>query len=167
MNNMIDEIVAAAQTAENGVFATFEVSWKFVATIQIEKMDSTDLNEDTLRQLLGEQVDELISMEDSSDAIEIESLIGIRDDVTDCLIGTPLRLRHYAVIGRIPGDDEDTCRTFTATSHVEAMEMFADVVYAERNLSEKDREQIADETGSDLGVFINQVLASDSTIDEL
>ena len=71
-------------------------------------------------------------------------------------------MKTYAVIGRIPFDDEDTCHIFKASSIEEAMEMFADEMY--ENDPGEDRERNIKTHGCDLGVYINQILLSDSEI---
>lgn len=73
-------------------------------------------------------------------------------------------LNYYAVIGRIPGDDEDTCLIFQVESANDAVRAFADRIYEDRGLSEGDREATIRMIGRDLSVFVNHVLMSRSFI---
>ena len=80
-----------------------------------------------------------------------------------------------AIIGRIPGDDNDTCIVFHDLTDEEARTAFAEDIYemafshvqdeADRKRQiEEDRARCIKEHGGDLGVFIEHTLVSDSTI---
>lgn len=74
----------------------------------------------------------------------------------------------YAVIGRIPGDDEDSVYTYENVTRIEAKVQFAKDIYNDGESSsgaaEDHMEAIFREHGG--YVFINQVLSSDSPIKE-
>lgn len=74
-------------------------------------------------------------------------------------------LRTYAVIGRIPYDDEDTCHVIKAASRQEALEAFADLMY--EDAVGEDREHNIEVHGGDLGVYISHVLVTDGDIEVL
>ena len=75
-------------------------------------------------------------------------------------------MKTYAVIGRIPGDDEDSCYIFQATSREDAMSMFAGRIYEDSGLTEEDRVRDIELHGGDFGAFINHILVSDLEIKE-
>lgn len=67
--------------------------------------------------------------------------------------------KYYAVVGRIPGDDEDSCKVFAARDEEDAVNQFSDWIY---ETSGSDRADIIASWGEDL--FIDYVLSSDSEI---
>lgn len=79
----------------------------------------------------------------------------------------PTPLRYWAVTGRIPGDDEDTCHIFQVLNREEALVSFEAAMYA--NMSEDEAEQTRESVRNEHGqsVFINSVLASNAPIEEL
>lgn len=84
----ISKIKEASQAAADGsINAVIEVSWRFVATLGLEKDDIQSLSNESLRAMLGEHVDEMIAgTSNTGDAIEIEALLEARDGDTDRLI---------------------------------------------------------------------------------
>jgi len=70
----------------------------------------------------------------------------------------PKRL-YWAVIGRIPYDDEDSCYIIRTTSREKAIENFEKQIYQD---SDKDPEKVIEEHGQ--AVFINHILTSKSEI---
>ena len=87
------------------------------------------------------------------------------------------RHNHIAVIGRIPGDDDDSCKLYHDVTEPEAREAFAVDMFedefshvddaAERSrLAAEERDRSAAEYGG-LGVYITHTLASASPIEEL
>ena len=87
----------------------------------------------------------------------------------------PKKHKSIAIIGRIPGDDSDTCIVFSDMTDEEARVAFTEDIYemafshvqdeAQRKAEiEKDRANNIREHGGDLGVFIEHTLISDSQI---
>ena len=87
----------------------------------------------------------------------------------------PKKHKSIAIIGRIPGDDNDTCIVFSDMTDEEARVAFTEDIYemafshvqdeADRKRQiEEDRARCIKEHGGDLGVFIEHTLVSDSTI---
>jgi hypothetical protein len=74
-------------------------------------------------------------------------------------------VRTYAVIGRIPYDEEDSCYVVKASSAEEAAKMFADLIY--KDAVGEDREYNIEAYGCDRGVYINHILVSDCDIEEM
>lgn len=68
--------------------------------------------------------------------------------------------KNIAVIGRIPGDDEDTCFIFPVEHVEEALDLFEEAIYED---AAEDPEQIEMSHGAK--VFHTHVLRSDSEID--
>lgn len=70
---------------------------------------------------------------------------------------------YIAVIGRIPGDDEDTLLTFEHTTVEDAKANFADAMW---DMDDKTyRETVFAEHGTD--IFINHILVSESPMEEI
>lgn len=67
---------------------------------------------------------------------------------------------YYAVIGRIHGDDEDTCYTFLGLDRAGAVREFKARIREDRQV-----EDAVDEDGEDR-IYINHVLSSKTTITE-
>ena len=96
----------------------------------------------------------------------------------------PKKHKSIAIVGRIPGDDNDTCIVFSDMTDEEARVAFAEdiseMAFAENICEmtfshvqdearrkaelEKDRANNIREHGGDLGVFIEHTLVSDSQI---
>lgn len=72
------------------------------------------------------------------------------------------RYNCVAVQGRIPFDDDDSILIFENCTREEACQQFSDAMY---NGDEEAREADIRKHGSDYGVFIIAVLASNSPID--
>lgn len=74
--------------------------------------------------------------------------------------------KFYAVIGRIPGDDDDSCYTYEVATRQEAVKAFKKDIYNDSEGSEAEdaKENIFKEYG--VTVFIAHVLCSDSPIAE-
>lgn len=72
-------------------------------------------------------------------------------------------MKHYAVTGRIPGDDEDTLLCVGRhPDNRSALVNFIDEIWALARLSEVDRENLRSEFGTD--VFINSIVSSETPI---
>ena len=71
-------------------------------------------------------------------------------------------LKYYAVIGRIPGDDEDSTYVFHAKSADEARSSFEFQMYSDTAWDKKHKYQILREYGC--SIFISIVLVSDTDI---
>ncbi len=69
---------------------------------------------------------------------------------------------NYAVIGRIPFDDEDTCFCYSGVSYEEAEKRFIADIY--ETSDSNDQEKVAADIGSP--VIITCFLASESPIQE-
>lgn len=68
--------------------------------------------------------------------------------------------KNIAVIGRIPGDDEDSCYIFPVENAAEAMELFEQAIYED---AAEDPEQIEKDYGAK--VYHTHLLRSDSEIE--
>lgn len=66
-------------------------------------------------------------------------------------------MKHYAVTGRIPFDDEDSCLTYEAESSAEAVEMF------KREMLEEHGPNAPTEASGER-VIVNFVLESETPI---
>lgn len=75
-------------------------------------------------------------------------------------------LLWWAITGRIPGDDEDTCHVVRATTEPEARHAFADLMFESEVDPQAERKAAVEESGGDLGVFINSVVWSHYRIQE-
>lgn len=164
----IEQIKAASSETEDGsVDAVFEINIKLAVTVGFDLDEIDDINESDLRTSLASQAGELIPQISMEDAIDIGPIIDLRDGG---FAGKSIEgildpdMRTYAVIGRIPYDDEDTCHVFQAASRQEAMGLFADRMY--EDAFGEDREANIANHGGDLGVFINHILVSASEIRE-
>lgn len=161
---------ASAKSEDGSVNAVFEISIPLVVTAAFSKEEIDDFTEENfegdVHAVLAERAGEMLSEVSMEDAIEAGRIIELRDGETDETIeGVILpRLRTYAVIGRLPYDDEDTCHVIKASSKKEAMSIFADMMYEEA--VGEDREYNIEVCGCDLGVYINHVLVSESGIKE-
>ena len=76
-----------------------------------------------------------------------------------------IQYKFVAVIGRIPGSDEDTCYTFSDMTVKEAHQAFAGEIYRDTYRGEIEREEvrgcnICAEGG--LGVYINHTITSET-----
>lgn len=161
---------ASAKSEDGSVNAVFEISIPLVVTAAFSKEEIDGFTEENfegdVHAVLAERADEMLSEVSVEDAIEDGRIIELRDGETDETIEGVLlpRLRTYAVIGRIPYDDEDSCHVFKAATRQEAIERFADLMYEEA--VGEDREHNIEVHGCDLGVYINHVLVSESGIKE-
>lgn len=166
----LKQVAAASQKSEDGSLdAVFEVSLRYVVTVGFDGDEIGDLNEERLRESLSQEVDEMVSMTNTQESINIGPIIelrngGISGEIIEGVLDS--EMQTYAVIGRVPGDDEDSCYIVQASSREDAMSMFADRIYEDSDLTEEDREHNIDVHGGDLGVFINHVLVSGSEIKE-
>lgn len=162
-------IIASGKTSDGSVKAVFEANWRFVVTAHIERSEIERLDEDGLRRILGGLVDEVASQTSAEDGMDIGNLIEIRDGETEETIEGVVEsiTKTYAVIGRIPFDDEDSCHTFTAKSREEAIEMFSDAIYEDTGLDEDCRTHNIEVHGGHNGVFVSHVLVSDTPIEAL
>lgn len=164
----LDQIKAASLKSEDGsVNAVFEINVPLVVTAGFDADEIENLNEGDIHASLSELAGELISQISMEDAIKIGGIIELREgDLPESIIDGILEpdMRSYAVIGRIPYDDEDTCHVIQAASRREAMEKFADLMY--EDAVGEDREANIANHGGDLGVFINHILVSASEIRE-
>lgn len=75
-----------------------------------------------------------------------------------------LRHKHVCVIGRIPGEDEDSCFTYRDCSLAEARLQFANEMFCG---DEDLRDATIREIGGDLGVFITRMLWSNCEIHDM
>lgn len=161
---------ASSKSVDGSVNAVFEVNIPLVVTASFSKEEIDGFNKENFEgdahAILAERAGEMISQVSLEDAIEAGRLIELRDGETDETIEGVLlpRLRTYAVIGRIPYGDEDSCHVFKAATRQEAIERFADLMYEEA--VGEDREHNIEVHGCDLGVYINHVLVSESGIKE-
>ncbi|ARJ65982.1 hypothetical protein WV31_10115 [Magnetospirillum sp. ME-1] len=73
-------------------------------------------------------------------------------------------LRWWAVTGRIPGDDEDQLRIFQAATREDALEAFAEAIWANEHDAEAGRAAVIRVHGQP--VFWNTVAVSDAPITE-
>lgn len=71
--------------------------------------------------------------------------------------------KHYAVIGRIPFEEE-SCFLYQAVSVEDAVKMFARDIYKAFGLTEKTRLENAEEHAAAEGVFLTATLCSDAPI---
>lgn len=158
---------ASSKTRDGSVTAVFEADWKFVVTAYIERSEIEQLDEEGLRRILGGLVDEVAAQTGAEDGIEIGNLIEVRDGETEEIIEGTVEptTKTYAVVGRIPGDDEDSCYTFSAKSREKAIEMFDAALYDDSGLDEGHRTRNI--VGHGCSVFINHVLVSDTPIETL
>lgn len=72
-------------------------------------------------------------------------------------------LKWFAVTGRIPGDDEDSCHVFHLATREDALNAFADAMW--EGETEIDRDSVMKEHGQP--VFWNSIVASDTPITEM
>ncbi|MHB0927734.1 MAG: hypothetical protein ACYC3W_02265 [Candidatus Nanopelagicales bacterium] len=72
-------------------------------------------------------------------------------------------LRHFAVTGRIPGDDEDTLLTLQAVDREDAVDRFTNNLYDRETDPETSRRNVMEQFGEP--IFITAVAASDSPIE--
>lgn len=88
---LIAKIIQASVLSENGdVYAAIDVEWKFAATISLSKDEVQQLNATQLRELVGEQVENMVGgTRNVADAIEISGLLDIRDSQTNQDIPLP------------------------------------------------------------------------------
>lgn len=70
--------------------------------------------------------------------------------------------KYFAVIGRIPGDDEDSFFVFHVATAEEAQEAFKEAIWATEADAKNEREAVRREYGCT--VFVNSILVSDSPI---
>lgn len=168
MEQLKQIVMASSKSSDGSVDAVFEINIKLVVTAGFDKDEISGLNEDRLRASLAGQANELIPQIRMEDAIDVGPIIELRNDgvsgeIIDGVLESDVGTKTYAVIGRIPHDDEDTCCIFKASSREEAMQLFADIMYED---VDQDREHNIQVHGGDLGVFINHVLVSASEIQE-
>jgi|GEM_PF-2868229 len=71
-------------------------------------------------------------------------------------------LHHYAIIGRIPDDDEDSCYFYEAASSDAAVALFEQEIYEDRFAPTADLAKAAIERNNGAAVFINHILKSGS-----
>ena len=76
---------------------------------------------------------------------------------------------YIAVVGRIPHDDDDSCRLFEQLTEEQARIEFAKQMFEERfgDAAEQAQKDEIGNIGGDLGVYITHVLASQSPIEQL
>lgn len=91
MEHIKKKLAAASKIATNSsIQVVFEVVWKFAVIVGLSKEEIDSLDEEGLRDLLGAQVDELVSMtKDTGQAIEIGKILDIRDADTSDSIAVP------------------------------------------------------------------------------
>lgn len=169
MEQLKQIVIASSKSSDGSVNAVFEVNIKLFVTVGFDKDEIGGLNEGDLRASLASQAGELISQISMEDAIDVGPIIELRDggiqgETIEGVLESDAGAKTYAVIGRIPHDDEDTCCVFKAPSREKAMQLFADIMY--EDAVGEDREHNIDAHGGDLGVFINHVLVSASEIQE-
>jgi hypothetical protein len=70
------------------------------------------------------------------------------------------KVGHYAVIGRIPFDDEDSCYIYDNVTRDEAVDQFEADIYEDSGRD--DQEETTEREGS--AVYISHVLFSESEI---
>ena len=78
-----------------------------------------------------------------------------------------IQYKFIAVIGRIPGSDEDTSYTFSDMTVEKAHRAFAGEIYRDTYSSEIEREEVRGQnicSEGGLGVYINHTLISDTEI---
>lgn len=73
--------------------------------------------------------------------------------------------RFFAVVGRMPGDDEDTCCIFEAPDKNTACQMFEDSLYENEIRAEQLKLDVMKTYGQ--LVFFSHVLVSNSPIEML
>lgn len=61
--------------------------------------------------------------------------------------------QDYAIIGRVPNDDEDSIHIYTVETYAQAWELFVHEMTEE--LSEEDLKDVCDFNGVDEGVYSN------------
>ena len=80
-------------------------------------------------------------------------------------------MTYYAVIGRIPFDDDDSCMVFEQMTEEEARKAFAFEMFRQKTssdeLAREEQQASIKDVGGDLGVYITHVLASQSPIEQL
>lgn len=74
---------ASTKTTDGSVFAVFDVSCRFAATVALSKEEIVNLSEDGLRSMLAERVDEMIGMTETSEEIDVAGITEVRDGETD------------------------------------------------------------------------------------
>lgn len=74
-------------------------------------------------------------------------------------------MKYFAVIGRIPGDDEDTCYLIEGGEQDHAVAEFRRRIWYDDGSSEEDREFFKSTHGGD-DVYITRILTSESPITE-
>lgn len=84
----IQKLVRASKKSSDGAInAVVEVTWQFVVTVAIEKDEIENIDEEALRDMLGDQVGEMVSMtKNPGDAIEIGHVLEVRDGDTEEMI---------------------------------------------------------------------------------
>jgi len=73
---------------------------------------------------------------------------------------------YWAITGRIPGADEDTCHVMQASIDEEARRSFADKMFAGERDPDQARADAMADVGGDLGVYITSVVSSPVPITE-
>lgn len=169
MEQLKQIVMASSKSSDGSVNAVFEINIKLALTVGFDEDEISGLNEGDLHASLAEQAGELISQISMEDAIDVGPIIelrngGVSGEIIEGVLDPDANTKTYAVIGRIPGDDEDTCCIFKASSREDAMQLFADIMY--EDAADEDREHNIGVHGGDLGVFINHVLVSASEIQE-
>lgn len=70
------------------------------------------------------------------------------------------KLRYFVVVGRIPGNDEDTSRSVQAKDSDDAIAQFKDLLWEGKDQEERD--QMIEDDGSE--AYVNIVLSSETEI---
>lgn len=60
----------------------FHVEWKFAASVSMTREELSELTEDGLRDMLAEQVEEMINHSNSAEAIEVGELLSLSNEAT-------------------------------------------------------------------------------------
>jgi hypothetical protein len=91
----IKQLRAASKMTANGhVKGTFEVLLRFAVPVGFEQEELADLNEESLRDALAGQVDEIMGQLKTRNSIEIGGLIDISDGDTEQAITLPIIELH-------------------------------------------------------------------------
>lgn len=160
MKKLINKIKLAGKThhmARGGsITAVVPVNWRFMVSVVMEKNDIDNLTEESLREMVGEQVDEMVRMTThASNAIDFGDGVELRNPDTDEEIHIP---ENFAVIGRLPLDDANVRYVFAVPSEEAARIAFAWRIYRDRDLDEEARALRADMGDEDgLGVIIESI----------
>lgn len=70
----------------------------------------------------------------------------------------------YAVQGRVPNDDEDALIVFEAENRDDAVRKFAAEMWSNQSIDDETIEEFDERWGSDGGVYVTNVIESDTEI---